>query len=59
MVFEWVNHKQAYRQETDGGYLWSPKAKANANANGAKNISIPLKNKEYLAYLAGSAFYVR
>ena len=35
MVFWWVNHKQTYRQETDGGYLWSPKA----NANGAKNIS--------------------
>ena len=57
MAFWWVNHKQTYRQETDGGYLWSPKAKA--NAHGAKNISIPLKNKEYLAYLAGSAFYVR
>ena len=35
MAFWWVNHKQTYRQETDGGYLWSPKA----NANGAKNIS--------------------
>ncbi len=21
----WVNHKQTYRQETDGGYVWSPK----------------------------------
>jgi len=31
----WVNHKQAYRQETDGGYIWSPKA----NANGARNVS--------------------
>ena len=28
----WVNHKQTYRQETDGGYIWSPKA----NANGAR-----------------------
>ena len=35
MAFWWVNHKQTYRQETDGGYLWLPKA----NANGAKNIS--------------------
>jgi len=35
VAFWWVNHKQTYRQETDGGYLWSPKA----NANGAKNIS--------------------
>jgi hypothetical protein len=28
----WVNHKQTYRQETDGGSIWSPKA----NANGAR-----------------------
>jgi hypothetical protein len=31
----WVNHKQTYRQETDGGYIWSPKA----NANGACNVT--------------------
>jgi hypothetical protein len=31
----WVNHKQTYRQETYGGYIWSPKA----NANGARNVS--------------------
>jgi hypothetical protein len=31
----WVNHKQTYRQETDGGYIWSPKA----NANGARNVT--------------------
>ena len=27
--------EQTYRQETDGGYIWSPKA----NANGARNVS--------------------
>ena len=26
MAFWWVNHKQTYRQETEGGYVWSPKA---------------------------------
>ncbi|MDM7936795.1 MAG: HNH endonuclease signature motif containing protein [Cyanobium sp. CZS 48M] len=31
----WVNHKQTYRKETDGGYIWSPKA----NANGARNVT--------------------
>ena len=31
----WANHKQTYRQERDGGYLWSPKK----NANGANNES--------------------
>ena len=35
MAFWWVNHKQTVRQETEGGYIWSPKR----NANGAKNVS--------------------
>lgn len=35
MAYWWVNHKQTYRQETEGGYIWSPKA----NANGARNAS--------------------
>jgi hypothetical protein len=29
----WVNQNQTYRQEIEGGYLWSPKR----NANGARN----------------------
>lgn len=29
----WVNHKLTYREETEGGYLWSPKR----NKNGARN----------------------
>ena len=29
----WVNHKQTFKAEFDGGYIWSPKA----NANGARN----------------------
>ena len=35
MAFWWVNHKQTVRQETEGGYIWSPKH----NANGAKNVT--------------------
>jgi putative restriction endonuclease len=27
--FWWVNHKQTFRQEIDGQYLWSPKTQAN------------------------------
>ncbi len=27
--FWWVNHKQTFRQEVQGGYLWSPKREAN------------------------------
>jgi hypothetical protein len=37
----WVNHKQTYRQETDGGYIWSPKA----NAKGARNVSYENLNR--------------
>ena len=33
MAFWWVNHNQTYRQEIEGGYIWSPKA----NKNGARN----------------------
>lgn len=29
----WVNHKQTYQSEVDGGYIWSPKV----NQNGARN----------------------
>jgi hypothetical protein len=35
LAYWWVNHKQTVRQETEGGYVWSPKA----NANGARNVS--------------------
>jgi putative restriction endonuclease len=28
MRYWWVNQNQTYRQEVEGGYLWSPKRKA-------------------------------
>lgn len=31
--FWWVNHKQTFKAETEGGYIWSPKE----NQNGARN----------------------
>ena len=33
MRYWWVNQNQTYRQEVSGGYLWSPKRKANQAAN--------------------------
>lgn len=33
MRYWWVNHKQTHRHEVDGGYLWSPKRKANGHRN--------------------------
>jgi putative restriction endonuclease len=33
MRYWWVNQNQTYRHEIPGGYLWSPKRKANGNRN--------------------------
>lgn len=33
MRFWWVNQNQTYEQETRGGYMWSPKRKANDHYN--------------------------
>ncbi|MBO9650972.1 MAG: HNH endonuclease [Variovorax sp.] len=33
MRYWWVNQNQTYRQEVHGGYLWSPKRKANQTQN--------------------------
>lgn len=33
MRYWWVNQKQTYRHEVPGGYLWSPKRKANGTRN--------------------------
>ncbi|WP_406626151.1 HNH endonuclease [Acidovorax sp. SDU_ACID1] len=33
MNYWWVNHKQTYKHEVLGGYIWSPKTKANGQAN--------------------------
>ena len=33
MPFWWVNHKQTFKEETSGGYIWSPKT----SSNGARN----------------------
>lgn len=33
MRFWWVNQNQTYREEVSGGYLWSPKTRANGSRN--------------------------
>lgn len=33
MRYWWVNQNQTFRQEIDGGYLWSPKRNRNGNRN--------------------------
>lgn len=33
MRYWWVNHKQTFKNEFDGGYIWSPKTKNNGHFN--------------------------
>lgn len=33
MRYWWVNQNQTFRQEIDGGYLWSPKRNRNGHLN--------------------------
>ena len=33
MNYWWVNHKQTFRQEFGGKYVWSPKLKSNSRVN--------------------------
>jgi len=33
MNYWWVNQNQTFKQERAGGYLWSPKRKADGNRN--------------------------
>lgn len=43
MAYWWVNHKQTFTNEIEGGYIWSPKE----NSNGSKNqtyINLTLTN---------------
>lgn len=33
MNYWWVNHKQTFRQEFGGGYIWCPKLKTDGTTN--------------------------
>jgi len=33
MAYWWVNHKQTFRQEFQGGYIWSPQKNSNGSVN--------------------------
>ena len=33
MRYWWVNHKQTFRHEFEGGYIWSPKLKRDGSRN--------------------------
>ena len=43
MQYWWVNHKQTFKQEFEGGYMWSPKKMSNGGSshfyNNMKKVS--------------------
>lgn len=57
--FWWVNHNQTFRQEIDGGYLWSPKKeKGGKNSQFYNNMRIASANDFVLSFAAGKISYI-
>jgi hypothetical protein len=55
----WVNHKQTWRQEIDGQYLWSPKTKSNgAPSEFYDNMRRTTPGDRVLSYAGGQIRYV-
>lgn len=51
----WVNHKQTYRQEIAGSYLWSPKTKANGTSNHSYDNMVRVAAGDIVFSFAGAA----
>lgn len=57
--FWWVNHKQTFRQEIDGQYLWSPKTQTNgARSQFYDNMRLATPGDLVLSYANGLVSYV-
>lgn len=55
MGFWWVNHKQTFKQEINGGYIWSPKKDKNGARNQAYiNLTLAKLNDTVFSYADGS-----
>lgn len=55
MGFWWVNHKQTFKQEIDGGYIWSPKEEKNGARNQAYiNLTLTKVDDTVFSYADGS-----
>jgi putative restriction endonuclease len=55
MRFWWVNHKQTFRQEIDGGYIWSPKTDKDGARNQAYiNLTLTDVGDTVFSYADGS-----
>ena len=57
--FWWVNHKQTFRQEIDGQYLWSPKTQSNgARSQFYDNMRLATPGDLVLSYANGLISYL-
>lgn len=54
MKFWWVNHKQTYKEEVEGGYIWSPKTRADGGKNQAYiNLTLTQPGDVVFSYAGG------
>ena len=57
MGFWWVNHKQTFKQEIQGGYIWSPKTNKDGSRNQAYiNLTLTKRDDQIFSYAGG---YIR
>jgi putative restriction endonuclease len=55
MGFWWVNHKQTFRQEIEGGYVWSPKTDKDSSRNQAYiNLTLTEVGDTIFSYADGN-----
>ena len=54
MAYWWVNHKQTFKSEIEGGYIWSPQRKANGGYNQTyENLRLVKKGDTVISYADG------
>ncbi|WP_231890420.1 HNH endonuclease [Delftia sp. GW456-R20] len=54
MAYWWVNHKQTFNSEIEGGYIWSPQRKANGGYNQTyENLRLVKKGDTVISYADG------
>lgn len=54
MAYWWVNHKQTFKSEIEGGYIWSPQRKANGGFNQTyENLRLVKPGDTVISYADG------
>lgn len=54
MRYWWVNHKQTFSAEIDGGYVWSPKVNSNGGYNQTyTNLTLTIRGDIVFSYASG------